>query len=49
MRRLPGSFLDTDEASEPGIDDMQRIQLIRDDIAARAEDLIQRLLNFQRS
>ena len=34
---------DTDEPSERGIDGLERMRLVRDDIAARVEDLLQRM------
>jgi arsenate-mycothiol transferase len=36
---------DTDEPSECGINGMERMRLVRDDIAARVEKLAERLLN----
>jgi arsenate-mycothiol transferase len=36
---------DTDEPSERGIDGIERMRLVRDDIAARVADLANRLLN----
>ena len=34
---------DTDEPSERGIDSIERMRLVRDDIAARVEDLLDRM------
>lgn len=34
---------DTDEPSERGIDGIERMRLVRDDIAARVDDLVRRL------
>jgi arsenate-mycothiol transferase len=34
---------DTDEPSERGIDGIERMRLVRDDIAARVKDLFDRL------
>ncbi|KZF11143.1 phosphatase [Rhodococcus sp. EPR-157] len=36
---------DTDEPSERGIDGIERMRLVRDDIATRVEDLTERLRN----
>ena len=36
---------DTDEPSERGIDGIERMRLVRDDIARRVDDLYDRLLN----
>ena len=46
VRSDPGTRLedwDTDEPSERGIDGIQRMRLVRDDIAARVNDLAARL------
>jgi arsenate-mycothiol transferase len=40
---------DTDEPSERGIDGIERMRLIRDDIAARVRDFRDRLLARSRS
>ena len=43
---IPGTHFenwDTDEPSERGIDGIERMRLVRDDIAARVADLVQRL------
>ena len=39
----PARKLDTDEPSERGIDGIERMRLVRDDIAARVNDLVARL------
>ena len=43
---MPGTRFenwDTDEPSERGIDGIERIRLVRDDIAARVADLLDRM------
>ena len=40
----PWENWDTDEPSERGIDGMERMRLVRDDIDARVQDLLTRLL-----
>ena len=36
-------YWDTDEPSERGIDGIERMRLVRDDIAARVADLLDRM------
>lgn len=40
----PVEVWDTDEPSERGIDGMDRMRLVRDDIATRVDDLLRRLV-----
>ena len=45
---IPGTRFenwDTDEPSERGIDGIERMRLVRDDIARRVDDLHDRLIN----
>ena len=47
VESVPGTWVedwDTDEPSERGIDGMERMRLVRDDIDARVQDLLTRLL-----